>query len=59
MNNSIWELVCFIISVGFIWKFSPVPDANKPLMFNEQVSYQKKFAGYCFSLQELQGYPIS
>ncbi len=41
-QESIWEFICFMVSFGIIWKFAPVPDANKPLQGNEQVIYQKK-----------------
>ena len=40
--NSIWELICFVISFCVIWKLVPVEDANKPLLAEEQISYRKK-----------------
>lgn len=40
-KDSVWELICFVISLGIIWRFAPVADANKPLLCDEQVSYQK------------------
>ena len=41
-KESMLEIICFTISFGVIWKYAPVPDANKPLQGNEQKNYQKK-----------------
>ncbi len=44
-NQSIWELLLFIVAFCVIWKLVPVADANKPLLPLEQSKYQKKVRG--------------
>ncbi len=44
-NKSIWELLYFIISFCVVWRLVPVADANKPLLPEEHLKYQKKVRG--------------